>query len=178
MAEIKGGDQLERKLAQMAARLAKPGTLKVGFLSGARYPNGMSVAPVAAINNYGAPRARIPPRPFFSNMVADKQKEWPKTLANLLKTYDVNVALQLMGEGIKSQLQQSIIDTFSPPLSPVTLMLRKMKANNPDLIVTGRTVGVAAANVAAGMSYAGVSTKPLIATGHLLNSVEYKVSVT
>ena len=83
-----------------------------------------------------------------------------------------------MGEGIKSQLQQSIIDTFSPPLSPVTLMLRKMKANNPDLIVTGRTVGVAAANVAAGMSYAGVSTKPLIATGHLLNSVEYKVSVT
>lgn len=177
MVDIRGGDRLERKLAEMAVKLAKPGTLKVGFLAGARYPDGTSVASIAAIQNYGAPRARIPARPFFSNMVAEKQKDWPKTLANLLKTYDVNVALQLMGEVIQSQLQKSIIDTFAPPLSPVTLMLRKMKADNPNLIVTGRTVGEAAARVAAGASYSGVSTKPLVASGQLLNSVAYKVEV-
>jgi hypothetical protein len=61
-----------------------------------------------------------------------------------------------------------------PPLSPVTLMLRKMFGNSPELI-RGRDVGEAARRVAAGESSDGVSTKPLVWTGHLLNSVEYEV---
>ena len=79
------------------------------------------------------------------------------------------------GQAIAGQLRQSIVDTNTPPLSPVTLMLRKMQTDNPDLKVGGKTVGEAAQRVAAGESYGGVSTKPLVWTGVLLNSVDYKV---
>lgn len=177
MAQIHGGTKLANALAEISHNLEKVGTLKVGFLSGAKYPNGVPVALIAAVQNYGAPRAGIPPRPFFSNMVASKSSEWPAAIAGLLKAnnYDTAKVMALTGEAIKGQLQKSIIDTNSPPLSPVTLMLRKMRGENPDLVVTGRTVGEAARRVAAGESSGGVSTKPLVWSSQLLNSVAYEV---
>ena len=78
-------------------------------------------------------------------------------------------------DGIKGQLQQSIIDTNEPALSPVTVMLRGMKSNDQSLVVTGKTVGEAAARVAAGKTNYGASTKPLIDSGNLLNAVDYTV---
>ena len=89
--------------------------------------------------------------------------------------YDVRTTLELVGDGIKGQLQQSIIGTTQPPLSPVTLMLRKMFGNHPEQI-TGKDVGEAARRVAAGESYGGVSTKPLDWTGHMKNSVGSEVT--
>lgn len=147
MANIKGGDKLGAALAKIAAQLNKPATLQVGFLENAKYPDGTPVAMVAAIHNFGAPRAGIPPRPFFSNMVAKKSKDWPKSIANLLKlhNYDILKVLKLMGEGIKGQLQQSIRDTNKPPLKPLTILRKGFP-------------------------------KPLIDTGHMLNSVDYRVN--
>lgn len=177
MTALKGGNKLRARLKELASKLDKPGTLKVGFLENATYPDGTPVAMVAAINEFGAPNAGIPPRPAFRNMIADKSPTWGDAVEqNLVATdYDVETTLERVGMGIKGQLQQSIIDTMSPPLSPVTLMLRKMKADNPDLVVTGATVGEAARRVAAGESYGGVSTKPLVESGHMLNSVDYEV---
>ena len=130
----------------MAANLEKVGTLRVGFLSGARYPNGTPVALVASVLNYGAPRAGIPPRPFFSNMVKAKSPEWPAAIAGLLKAnnYDTAKVLMLAGEAIKGQLQQSIKDTNAPPLKPATIKRKGF-------------------------------AKPLISTGQMLNSVAYEV---
>lgn len=146
MAELRGGVKLEQALAKLTLKLSTYGTLKVGFLSNARYPDSTLVSMVAAIHNYGAPRANIPPRPFFSNMIKAKSPEWPKAIAGLLKAtdYDVNQTLRLTGEAIKGQLQQSIRDTDSPPLKPATI----------------RRKGFA---------------KPLIDTGALLNAVDYNV---
>lgn len=146
MATIRGGDKLEKHLAELAARISRPGTLRVGFLENARYPDGKPVALIAAIQNYGAPRAGIPPRPFFSNMVAAKQDGWPKQLAGLLKktNYDATFALYLMGEGIKGQLQRSIRETNTPPLSPVTIARKGF-------------------------------SKPLVDTGLMLRSIAYEV---
>lgn len=177
MVALSGGKKFEAAMRQLARKIAKPATLRVGFLEGATYPDGTPVALVAAIQNYGAPRARIPARPFFSNMIENKKGEWPKAIAGVLKAedYDVDKTLRITGEAISGQLRQSIIDTNAPPLSPVTLMLRKMKSQNPDLVVTRKTVGEAAARVAAGESTAGVSTKPLIWSSHLINSVDYEV---
>ena len=105
---------------------------------------------VAAIQNYGAPAANIPPRPFFSNMVAAKKAGWPAALAKNLKQtdYDATKSLALVGEGIKGQLQQSIKQTNSPPLKPATIARK------------GGTKTAA---------------KPLVDTGHLLASVDYDV---
>jgi hypothetical protein len=177
MATISGGDKLEARLKALADKVSNPGTLRVGFLEGATYPDGTPVALVAAIQNFGAPARGIPPRPFFSNMIAQNKDAWGERLAAILKAQgmDAKRALKLMGAGIKGQLQQSIVDTLSPPLSPITLMLRKMKYADPELEVTGATVGEAARRVAAGESLEGVPTKPLVDTSHMLMSVDYEV---
>lgn len=149
MATIKGGDKLATRLADLAKLLARPATLSVGFLSNATYPDGKSVAMIAALNEFGVPSRGQPPRPFFRNMVAAKSGEWPKAIAGLLQANGMDAVrtLDLAGFAIEGQLRQSIRDTNSPPLSPVTIA-RKGHA------------------------------KPLISTGHMLNSIGHEVRTT
>jgi hypothetical protein len=174
---LQGGEKLKAYLEKLSRQITKKSTLNVGFLAGATYPTGMPVAAVAAIQEFGAPRASIPPRPYFRTMVKAESPHWGPDLGKLLKAnnFDAARALALLGEDIRGQLQQSIIDTNSPALSPITLMLRKMKSENQALVVTGRVVGEAAARVAAGESPGGVSTKPLVDTSHMINSADFEV---
>ena len=174
MATVTGGDQIKLKIESLVKDADL--RLRVGFLEGSTYPGGASTPLIAAIQEFGAPKVGIPPRPFFRNMIAAKKGEWPKAAANLLKSdFDIRRMLNVLGEGIAGQLQQSIIDTNQPPLSQVTLMLRKMKAENPDLVVTRSIVEDARRRVKAGESVSGVSTKPLVETSHLLKSVGKEV---
>ena len=172
-----GGDKLQAALTAIVGKLASAQTVQVGFLENATYPDGTSVPMVAAIQEFGAPKAGIPPRPFFRTMIAAKAPGWGGAMAQILKATDYDAAKTLgqMGMGMKGQLQESIIAVDSPALSPVTLMLRKMLSEDQSLVVTGRVVGEAAARVAAGESTSGVSTKPLDYSGHLLNSVDFEV---
>ena len=146
MATIRGGDKLAAALAKISKGVSKPALLRVGFLENAKYPDGKPVAMIAAIQDFGAPRAGIPPRPFFSNMVASKKAGWPNAIAVNLKAqnYDATKALLIVGEGIKGQLQQSIKETNSPPLKPATVQRKG-------------------------------SSKPLVDTVHMLASVDYDV---
>lgn len=180
VAALSGGAALEKKLAEIAKKVSRAGAVRVGFLEGATYPDGTSVPAVAAIQEFGAPRASIPPRPFFRTMIAAKSSEWGDKLGAILvaNDYDVEKSLDLMGLGIEDQLRDSIIAVNSPPLSQVTLMLRKMRSEDQNLIVTGKTVGEAAARVAAGESTGGVSTAVLKDTGHLYNSVDHDVKMS
>jgi hypothetical protein len=143
---LTGGGKLEMVLKGIAERAGKPGTVRVGFLEGATYPDGTSVATVAAIQNYGAPGANIPARPFFSNMVKEKSPNWGKSLGQVLvaANYDATLALGRMGEGIKGQLEQAILDTTSPPLAKETVDAKGF-------------------------------SKPLEDTGHMLDSVGFEV---
>ena len=144
MATLSGGDKLTSALAKIAQSLAKPVTLRVGFLEDATYPDGQSVAEVAAFNEFGTSKA--PARPFFRNMIADKSGGWPKAIAANLKAsdYDIDKTMHLMGAGIKGQLQQAINDFSGVPLAASTI---KRKG----------------------------SSKQLIDTAHMLNSVNYEV---
>lgn len=177
MAKIKGGGKFKKALNQLANKIGKKKVLRVGFLENSTFPDGTSVPMVAAIQNFGAPKVGIPPRPFFTNMVKSKSPEWPRTMASILREWDYNgkATLGLMGQGIRGQLQESIIDTMAPALSPVTVMLRGMRSHDQSLVVTGKTVAEARARVAAGLTDYGASKKPLIDTGHMLNSVDYEV---
>ena len=121
--------------------------MSVGFLEGATYPDGTSVAMVAAIQNFGAPAAGIPARPFFSNMVKDKAPEWGDGVAQALEASDNDSAraLAIVGEGIKGQLQEAIASySAGPPLKPATVRRKGFD-------------------------------KQLVDTGHMLNSVGYEV---
>ncbi len=137
---------LESALREIAARLESNKVVRVGFLEGATYPDGQSVAEVAAYLNYGT--RKMPPRPFFTQMIVKNKDGWGKKLAAILRAnnYDVKKSLALMGEGIKGQIQAEIVAFDSPPDSAAT-MARKQAAN-----------GAAAT---------------LIDTGHMLNSVDW-----
>ncbi len=143
---IPGSPGLERALGDLAKKLKRGGKVRVGFLENAKYPDGTPVAMIAAIQDFGAPAAGIPPRPFFRNMVAAKQGEWPAAIeASLVATgYDVAQTLKQTGQGIVGQLRRSIEDTNEPPLKPATV-----RAKGFD--------------------------KPLVDTGHMLNSVDFEV---
>jgi hypothetical protein len=121
MAAFTGGDKFQKKLAALAAKLKKPGTLRVGFLEGATAPNGDSIPLRAALNEYG--HGDTPPRPFFRTMIAAKHREWPDGIAHQLKQtdYDVKLTLERTGEAIKNQLQSAILELWTPPLAASTI---------------------------------------------------------
>lgn len=144
MATISGGERLEAALRKISEAVTRPATLRVGFLSDASYPNGTNVAMIAAIQNFGG--GNVPPRPFFSNMVAAKSPEWPKAIADLLvaNDYDVEKTLNITGQAIAGQLRQSIIDTNAPPLAPSTIRRKGF-------------------------------SKPLIDTSNMINSIDHEI---
>lgn len=146
MAEIEGGERAMNAIRDIADKLKGAKTLSVGFLDGATYPDGTSVALVAAVQNFGSPKNGIPPRPFFSNMVAEKSPAWGPQLATLLPAvgYDSKMALEQMGQQIAGDLRQSIVDTNSPGLKPATIRRKGFE-------------------------------KPLVDSGHMLQSVDYEV---
>lgn len=133
---IKGGDKLEAHLRELARKVKKKAVLKVGFPENATYPDGISLPLVAAVHNFGAPSRGIPPRPFLSNTVAKGKDHWGDDIAKVLKAtgYDAEKALQLFGEQVKGEIQQSILETNSPPLKPATIA---RKGSSKPLIDTG-----------------------------------------
>lgn len=171
---LSGKDGVMKALADISRKMGG-GSVSIGFMEGATYADGTPVAAVAFWNEYGKPNQ--PARPFFRTMIADKSPQWGRRMAAIAKSTDFNgpQTLALMGENIAGQLQESIIATNAPPLSPVTLMLRKMVGNQRHLI-TGAMVGEAAQRVAAGEQGAtGTHAKPLVWTGDMLRAVTYKV---
>lgn len=180
MAVISGGDKLAKALAQIASK-AK-GNLKVGFVEGDYY-NDANHTPVAAVafwNEFGhGGRFPSPPRPFFRSMVAKESPTWGPKLAALLAKNGSNGkdALGQLGQDIRDALQQSISEFEGVPLSPTTLMLRKIYGNNPQEITSVTQVLDAQRRVAVGEAGAsGTQAKPLVWTGTLLDAPKFEVS--
>lgn len=106
----------------------------------------------ASVSNYAtthvvpAHQIKIPSRPFFRNMIADKQSTWGGVLAKSLPSlnYDGAQALGVLGTIIQGELQNSIRDIRAPANSAATVAIKGFD-------------------------------NPLIHTGHMLNSVTYSV---
>jgi hypothetical protein len=126
-------DRVAKHLQDLAAKMS--GTLEVGFLEGATYPDG---TPVAFWNEFGTTRAAAgpqtaegenpraessPPRPAFRSMIAKESPEWGTKLKGALRATgnDGPKALALMGEDIQGALIQSINDFTSPALAASTI---------------------------------------------------------
>jgi len=130
MANVKGGDKLDRVLADIARQLGNgKASVQVGFMGNATEPDGTPVALVAALNEYGT--GKIPPRPFFRTMIDEHADEWPVNLATALKSTKFNTvtSLGLVGLRIRDQLRRSIRDFSSPPNAPSTIARKGF--NNP-----------------------------------------------
>lgn len=173
MAQVTGGERLAEALKQIRDKVRKGAEVRVGFLENATYPDGTKVATVAAINNFGAPEAGIPARPFFSEMVARNSPDWGEKFADVLVAadYDAEAALGLMGDGMAGQLRQSIVETDSPANSPVTNLLKQRFPTGDGMEFSD--VLQARADIAAGET--APAGKPLSWSGHMLASVDREV---
>lgn len=170
------GDRVAKTIAARVKKMS--GTVEVGFMEDATYPDGTPVAAVAFWNNYGhGGQFPAPPRPFFSDMIAKEKPTWGKKVAALAKAdgYDGAKILTVMGQDIQGALIQSINETNTPALSPTTLILRKKFGNKPENIKRSDVIAAqkAAANGEQGAT--GTQAKPLDWTGHMLNSTTYRV---
>ena len=117
MATMRGGEGVARALREISENISRTQRCGSVFSKAPTSPDGKPVAMIAAIQEFGAPRAGIPPRPFFRNMIAKKSPEWPAAIGELLKAnnYDLARTFALAGEAIAGQLRQSIVDTNSRP---------------------------------------------------------------
>lgn len=137
------------RLDAIARELANK-TLKVGFIDGATYPTGESVAQVAFNNEYGVPEKRQPPRPFFRNAISDHQDEWKDAIGRgIAAGYPVAQVLEQVGALAASDVYTSITQLMDPPISMRTIRDRQERGN--------------------------MSTKPLIDTKIMINSISYEV---
>lgn len=143
-------DSIEDSLNNVASQLDSK-QLKVGFIDGATYPDGTTVAMVAATNEYGRPENNQPPRPFFRNAIAEHESEWTDAIARGIRAgYPVDQVLEVVGAQIQGDVQESIAQLMAPPLAASTIAARKSKGNN--------------------------STKPLVDTKVMIGDVNYEVS--
>jgi hypothetical protein len=177
---VEGAEPIRHYVRQVELGLGSGQSLQVGFLDGAKYPDGTSVPMVAMIQEYGGTINReastvtvyrkvnaagtdflkngrfvkrkdanfsqtydvppytitIPPRPFFRTAVEENSDQWPRDAAELLREHDFDLpaVAKLMGEKIKGQVQQSIIDWLEPPNAPSTI---SKKGFDKPLIDTG-----------------------------------------
>lgn len=136
MATISGGDKLQAALDKIARNLTKASSVEIGFMDSATYPDGIPVALVAAVNEFGRPSVGQPPRPFFRNAIADNREYWPSDVGAALKAtdYDAARALDLVGQEIQEEIVSSIVDFSGVPLSPATI---KKKGFEKQLVDTG-----------------------------------------
>jgi hypothetical protein len=146
MTAVRGGDKFALALSQIAKQLSRPEVVRVGFLEGATYPDGTPVGLVAAVNEYGAPSRGVPPRPFFRNMIADKSADWPEALGKTLQATGLDQTKALELMG-----------------QGVAAQLRQSIVETDSPPLAQSTIDRKG------------SSKPLVDTGHMLNSVDYEV---
>lgn len=134
--------------------------VQVGWFESSTYENGMKVAQVAYMDEFGRLSNNQPPRPFFRNAIKDNKLRWSQTIQKISKDIlngsNVLTSLNLLGVVVESDVRKSITDLISPALSPVTIAIRKQK-------------------LAKGRSVASTIEKPLVDTGYMLATLTSEV---
>ncbi len=129
---LQGSEGVMKALRDIAERMGG-GSVEVGFMDAATYPDGTPVAAVAFWNEFGT--SDIPPRPFFRGMIARESTTWPGKMAALAKSSgNAEQVLGALGADIKGALQQSINDMSTPANAQST---EDAKGFNKPLIDTG-----------------------------------------
>jgi hypothetical protein len=130
-------------------------TAKVGWFPSAKYPDGTPVAQVAAWNEFG-----VHARPFMRPTIAAKQTEWKVQLKRELKRVtngkqSVADAMESVASTADGAFRKAISEVTAPPLSLATIRARAKSRGKK--------------------SIAGVSTKPLVDTRLMINTLTHTV---
>lgn len=124
----------------------KKTSVRVGWFGDKRYIDGPPVAYVAAIHEYGAPKANIPPRPFMRPTFAKHHKTWgADIMRGIQAVLSGSISTKDMWTEIGGKVAGNIADGIKAVMSPPIKRARK----------TG--------------------TKPLVDTAKMLQSVTWNV---
>lgn len=169
------------KNLQEALVQANSENLQVGWLSSAKYNDGLPVAQVAYWQEFGTKTA--PPRPFFRPAIADNETKWAALVesgANAVIEGRASMADVFNGLGLMAQSDiKKAITGPQRALSPVTLALRRLR--NEGVEINGSVVGAVAAAIANGETGTGQlgepygNTTPLVDSGIMLAALTYNV---
>lgn len=150
------------KALEAAVRGLKGATAKVGWFESAKYENGTPVALVAVVQEYGSVEygsveKGIPPRLGMRGLQQEKKAEWARDVHVLAKAV-VNGKLApgavMQGVAMKAEgdMRKHISEVLSPQLKPATIKARARRH-----------------------SKGKASTKPLVDTGYMLNTLTSQV---
>lgn len=144
-------DQVRRAIEDIQRK-----RVNVGWFETSRYEDGTPVAYVATIQEVGY--GPIPPRPFMRPTISEQREAWRNTLALGAKRVldgrmDTSQMLLAFGLSAAGDVAQTIKAVTAPALEPATLRSRQSKKKTK-----------------------GVSSKPLVDTGQMLQSVTAQVS--
>lgn len=135
-----GTQQVEEALKQLAKRLEGQTRVLVGVPEGAgSYEDGLTIATIAAVNNFGSADGHIPARPFLEPAITKGAPQYqrlaelmiPKVLSGEMT---MRVLLEQMGNLAQGHVQQQILDTHTPPNAQSTI---DKKGSDHPLIDTG-----------------------------------------
>jgi hypothetical protein len=178
--KMTGGSKLGGWINKVKNSVGAP-VVRVGWLEGATYPDGTPVSLVASFQEFGTPNARwpIPPRPTLRPMIEAGKTRWPAQLAKALvaRNYNGRAALEDMGHLMVGQLQNRVIRANTPPLSPVTIMMRSLRRkypqSRPGVLMVYRAIRMVQAKQPLPMP---VQSSPLTDTKMMLQSISFEVT--
>jgi hypothetical protein len=135
-----GNQQVEEALKALAKKLEGATRVLVGVPEGAGvYEDGLTIATIAAVNNFGSADGKIPPRPFLAPAIEKGAPVYqrlaevmiPKVLAGEM---DMTMLLEQMGQLAEGHVKQEITDLDTPPNAQSTI---DRKGSSSPLIDTG-----------------------------------------
>ena len=165
-------EKLSKRLQSIKEVLSKDYVAEAGWFPDAEpYPNGKAVVDVALLQEYGGVSEQgftVPPRPFVRPTFAALKSEGVggATIIKAIMTGDRGAVLGVMSSLanlVKWDLVRTIRNIYDPPLAPMTI--EKRRAARKMARKTRQWGGRA-------QVFAGSLTKPLIDTGHMIQSIE------
>ena len=125
---LKGGDKLQRALDDLSKLSKEPSQVKVGIPAGGlRYPDGVALLLVAAVQEFGSQDGRIPERSYLRSTVVKEaeqfRKFWRSDHAKDLLTGagDAGAVLALLGQLAQRKVQEAIVEIKEPANAPATI---------------------------------------------------------
>ncbi len=132
--------KVKHALKGLEERMQKDGLVLVGVPKGAgAYEDGLTIATVAAVDNFGSADGRIPARPFLAPAVENGTPEYRRLVEVMLPKVmsgemEMQTLLAQMGQLAEGHVKQQITDLRTPPNAQSTI--DKKGSDNP-LIDTG-----------------------------------------
>jgi hypothetical protein len=113
---------------------------------------------------------------YMKNLIENEKRNWVELCKNgAIKILEGKISsktfLNMFGLRVSGQISKAIANVYTPPLSVVTLMARKLRRKNKAV-----NIGELRQKLAKGdVDISGVSTKPLVDTGLMISTVTHIV---